>query len=93
MFIRGDVETLETSLEKIFAALSAAARPRGKGASARTTDAAEKHRNTQMQRDLAETRALAAELVAKVIALEARLTMQARLESGRVSTLRAREAV
>lgn len=80
LFIRGDVETLETSLEKIFAALSAAARPRSKGEGSRAIDATEKQRSSHMQRDLAETRALAAELVAKLTALEARLAMRARLE-------------
>lgn len=79
-FIRGDVEALESSLEKIFAALTAASRARMKSDGPRAIDAAEKQRNTSMQRDLAETRALAAELVSKVIALEARLTMQARLQ-------------
>jgi len=79
-FIRGDVETLENSLEKIFAALSAASRARSKGETTRSSDPAEKHRKDIIQRDLAETRAFAAELVAKVIALETRLTMQARLQ-------------
>ena len=79
-FIRGDVETLESSLEKIFAALAAASRARSKGESTRASDPADRHRKEAIQRDLAETRALAAELVAKVIALETRMSMQARLQ-------------
>ena len=79
-FIRGDVETLETSLEKIFAALAAASRARSKGEGLRANDPAERHRKEAIQRDLAETRALAAELVAKVIGLETRMSMQARLQ-------------
>lgn len=75
-FIRGDVESLETSLEKIFGALTAALKARSKSEGLRSLEA----RKDTMQRDLADTRALAAELVAKVIALEARLTMQARLQ-------------
>ncbi|MEO9141803.1 MAG: hypothetical protein ABI332_05995 [Polyangiaceae bacterium] len=75
-FIRGDVEALETSLEKIFGALTAALKARSKSEGLRSLEA----RKDTMQRDLADTRALAAELVAKVIALEARLTMQARLQ-------------
>ena len=75
-FTRGDVESLETSLEKIFGALTTALKARSKSEGVRALEA----RKDTMQRDLAETRALAAELVAKVIALEARLTMQARLQ-------------
>ncbi len=76
-FIRGDVESLETSLEeKIFGALTTALKARSKSEGIRSLEA----RKDTMQRDLADTRALAAELVAKVIALEARLTMQARLQ-------------
>jgi hypothetical protein len=79
-FIRGDVESLESSLEKIFAALSAATRARSKGDASRANDPADRHRKEAIQRDLAETRALAAELVAKVIALETRMSMTARLQ-------------
>lgn len=79
-FIRGDVESLESSLEKIFAALSAATRARSKGEASRANDPADRHRKEAIQRDLAETRALAAELVAKVIALETRMSMTARLQ-------------
>ena len=79
-FIRGDVESLESSLEKIFAALSAATRSRSKSDASRANDPADRHRREAIQRDLAETRALAAELVAKVIALETRMSMTARLQ-------------
>lgn len=70
LFVRGDVEELERTLERIFASLGAAARsPKG----GETTSRA-------ISRELADARAIAAELVAKLASIETRLTMQARLQ-------------
>lgn len=70
LFVRGDVEELERTLERIFSSLSAAARPpKGLEGTARV-----------VTKELADARAIAAELVAKLASIETRLTMQARLQ-------------
>ena len=70
LFVRGDIEELEKALERVFLALSGAARPHKNGdAMARV-----------MLRELTEARSLAAELMAKLSSVETRLTMQARLQ-------------
>ena len=70
LFVRGDVEELERSLEKIFSALSGAAR----------ASRAEDGTSNLVLRELSDARALATDLVAKLSSVEARLTMRARLE-------------
>jgi len=70
LFVRGDVEELERTLERIFSSLSAAARPpKGAEGTARV-----------VAKELADARSIAAELVAKLTSIETRLTMQARLQ-------------
>lgn len=70
LFVRADVEELETTLERIFSALSNAAKhPRSGDAAPRVA-----------LRELSDARSLAADLVAKVTSVETRLTMQARLQ-------------
>ena len=69
LFVRGDVEDLERTLERIFSILSSAAKsPRDGDTSARFVN-----------RELTDARNLASELVAKITSVETRLTMQARL--------------
>lgn len=70
LFVRNDVEELEQSLERIFSAFGQATRAQGN--SPETPLA--------LARELAEARTLAAELVAKIIGIETRLSMKARLE-------------
>ena len=70
LFVRGDVEELERTLERIFSAFATATK------SGRDGEVATR----AMQRELAEARSLAAELVAKITGVETRLTMQARLQ-------------
>ncbi len=70
LFVRGDVEELERTLERIFSAFSSAAK------SGRDGEVATR----AMQKELADARSLAAELVAKITGVETRLTMQARLQ-------------
>ena len=70
LFVRGDVEELESALERIFTALAGAAKP-GRG-----VDGPAKI----VSKELGEARLLAAELVAKITSIESRLTMQARLQ-------------
>jgi hypothetical protein len=70
LFVRGDIEELERTLERIFASLGAASKPQkgSEGASRVAT------------RELGDARTIAAELVAKLASIETRLTMQARLQ-------------
>jgi len=70
LFVRGDVEELERSLERIFSAFAGAAK------SSRDGEVAAR----ALHHELVEARALAAELVAKITSVETRLTMQARLQ-------------
>lgn len=70
LFVRADVEELERTLERIFLALSNAAKH------AKTGDNSPR----VVTRELSDARALAANLVAKVTSVETRLTMQARLQ-------------
>jgi hypothetical protein len=70
LFVRGDVEELERTLERIFSSLSAAAKP-PKGAEGTTR---------VVVKELADARGIAADLVAKLTSIETRLTMQARLQ-------------
>lgn len=70
LFVRGDIEELERTLERIFSSLTAASKPQKSG-EGRTSVAA---------RELSDARAIAAELVAKLASIETRLTMQARLQ-------------
>jgi DNA-binding transcriptional MerR regulator len=69
LFVRGDMEELERTLERIFASLAGAAK------SGRAVDG-----SRMVAKELGEARQLAAELVAKVTSIESRLTMQARLQ-------------
>jgi len=69
LFVRGDIEELERTLERIFGSFLTAARGKGADGAARVAT-----------RELAEARAIAAELVAKIASIETRLTMQARLQ-------------
>lgn len=69
LFVRGDVEELEKTLERIFSALSGAARTKSADVSSRV-----------INKELAEARGIAAELVARIASVETRLTMQARLQ-------------
>jgi hypothetical protein len=70
LFVRGDVEELERTLEKIFSALFGAAKAnRGAEGSPRV-----------VIKELTEARRLAAALVAVITSVETRLTMQARLQ-------------
>lgn len=69
LFVRGDIEELEKAMERVFLALSGAAKP---------------HKGSEMMsksvaRELTEARILAADLMAKLSSVEARLTMQAKL--------------
>ncbi|CAN5787000.1 hypothetical protein BH09MYX1_BH09MYX1_59030 [soil metagenome] len=69
LFVRGDIEELENAMERVFMALSSAAKP---------------HKNSEtvsksVVRELIEARSLAADLMAKLSSVEARLTMQAKL--------------
>lgn len=71
LFVRGDIEELERTLERIFASLgTSVSKPQkgGEGTSRLAT------------RELSDARAIAAELVAKLASIETRLTMQARLQ-------------
>jgi DNA-binding transcriptional MerR regulator len=72
LFVRGDIEELSQSLERVFSALGTAAKPQAdpQDPSARA-----------VLRELTEAKALAAELMAKLSSVETRLTMRARLES------------
>jgi len=72
LFVRGDIEELEGSLERVFAALASAVKPRG--------DVHEAHSRAVL-RELTEARTVAAELMAKLSSVETRLTMRARLEA------------
>ena len=70
LFVRGDVEELERTLGRIFSAFAMATK------SGRDGEVATR----AMQKELAEARSLASELVAKITGVETRLTMQARLQ-------------
>ncbi len=65
LFVRGDIEELQGALERVFATLGAAVKPR----------------DEVVLRELTEARTLAAELMAKLSSVETRLSMRARLES------------
>ena len=69
LFVRGDVEELERTLERIFSALTSAAK------SSRDGETFPRVAN----KELADARNLASDLVAKITSVETRLTMQARL--------------
>jgi hypothetical protein len=69
LFVRGDVEELERSLERIFSAFARAVK------SSRDGEVSARALTTELR----EARGLAAELVAKITSVETRLTMQARL--------------
>ncbi len=69
LFVRGDVEELERTLERIFSALTSASKTSREG------DSSPRVAN----RELADARNLASDLVAKITSVETRLTMQARL--------------
>jgi hypothetical protein len=70
LFVRGDVEELERTLERIFSAFASVVKSgRGGDVAARA-----------VQKELGEARSLAAELVARITGVETRLTMQARLQ-------------
>jgi len=70
LFVRGDVEELERTLERIFSSLAGASKP------GRAVDGSSKI----IGRELGEARDIASELVAKITSIESRLTMQARLQ-------------
>lgn len=72
LFVRGDIEELSESLERVFSALATASKPQA--------DVQEPHARAVL-RELGEARALAAELMAKLSSVETRLSMRARLES------------
>ena len=72
LFVRGDIEELSESLERVFSSLATAAKPQ--------TGADETHSRAVL-RELTEAKALAAELMAKLSSVETRLSMRARLES------------
>lgn len=65
LFVRGDIEELSQSLERVFSALQTAAKPQ----------------SDVVLRELSEAKALAAELMAKLSSVETRMSMRARLES------------
>jgi DNA-binding transcriptional MerR regulator len=69
LFVRGDIEELERALERVFSQLSLATKP------GRSGDASK-----FVSKELSEARSLAAEMVGKLTSVEARLTMQARLQ-------------
>lgn len=69
LFVRGDVEELERTLERIFSSLAGASKPGRVADGSRMTS-----------KELGEARQLASELVAKITSIESRLTMQARLQ-------------
>ena len=66
LFVRGDIEELSGSLERVFSALQTAAG---------------KPQSEVVLRELSEAKALAAELMAKLSSVETRLSMRARLSS------------
>jgi DNA-binding transcriptional MerR regulator len=70
LFVRGDVEELERTLERIFSAFAGAAKSSRDGELAARA----------LHQELMEARTLAAELVGKITSVESRLTMQARLQ-------------
>jgi hypothetical protein len=74
LFVRGDIEELSQSLERVFGALAAAVKPH--------VDVQEAAARTVLK-ELGEAKALAAELMAKLSSVETRLSMRARLESNR----------
>ncbi len=74
LFVRGDIEELEQSLERVFSALASAVKPHGDVHEAQTR---------AVLRELGEARAVAAELMAKLTSVETRLSMRAKLESQR----------
>lgn len=70
LFVRGDIEELERALERVFSQLSGAIKPsKGQDASAKL-----------VAKELSDARALAADMVGKLTSIEARITMQARLQ-------------
>jgi len=72
LFVRGDIEELSESLERVFSALATAAKPQS---------APDEPHSRAVLRELTEAKALAAELMAKLSSVETRLSMRARLES------------
>jgi hypothetical protein len=73
LFVRGDIEELSQSLERVFSALQTAAKPQ--------IEASNEAQSRAVLRELSEAKALAAELMAKLSSVETRLSMRARLES------------
>ena len=69
LFVRGDIEELEKAMERVFQAMSSAAKPH------KSSEAMSR----SLVRELNEARALAADLMGKLSSVEARLTMQAKL--------------
>ena len=65
LFVRGDIDALERQLERVFGAIDEALRQRD--------------RDDIVERTLAEARKQAGELVSKLVAVETRLSMQARM--------------
>lgn len=72
LFVRGDIEELSESLERVFSALATAVKP---------PSGADETHSRAVLRELTEAKALAAELMAKLSSVETRLSMRARLES------------
>jgi len=70
LFIRGDVEQLERLLDGIFKKLSAVLKERRRESTAQV-----------VARDVGDARSLSKELVARLTAIETRLTSKARMES------------
>lgn len=65
LFVRGDIDALERQLDRVFGAIDEALRQRD--------------RDDIVERTLAEARKQAGELVSKLVAVETRLSMQARM--------------
>ena len=69
LFVRGDIGALEKQLERVLAGLEKAREERGREGAADELSA----------RELAEAKSLAAELVKKLVGVERRLSMRARM--------------
>ena len=69
LFVRGDIGALEKQLERVLAGLEKAREERGREGAADELSA----------RELAEAKTLAAELVTKLVGVERRLSMRARM--------------
>jgi len=85
LFVRADVEELERTLERVFLALSNAAKQTTTDgvltrSQARNGPVLLARDSRVVTRELSDARAVAADLVAKLTSVETRLTMQARLQ-------------